>query len=132
MRAFDEGAERKYQQVREFVVPGRIVDVGCCTGAILRQMTLDQRLRESDFYGVEVAATLYRECVFRKEQGYFANPNVFFYQRNIVVRPLFPPASVNTFTKFSSVGRNKNVGGMARASLCVLKAVRMIHSTGKK
>ena len=38
----------------------------------------------------------------------------------------------NTWTKFSSVGVKSNFGGTASASLWVLNAVRMIHSTGKK
>jgi hypothetical protein len=101
VRSFDEGAERKYAQVREYVRPGRIVDVGCCTGSILRQMTLDDRLRESDFYGVEVARPLFAECQHRKEQGAFANENVFFYQRDFAAGPIFAPHSIDTFTTFS-------------------------------
>jgi hypothetical protein len=101
VRAFDEGAERKYALIRDHVVPGRVVDVGCCTGSVIRQMTLDPRLHESDFYGVELARPLYAECLHRKEQGAFANDNVFFYQHDVAARPLFPPNSVNTFTTFS-------------------------------
>src|SRR5262249_44399560 len=81
-RAFDEGAERKYALVKDLVLPGRIVDVGCGTGALLRQLTLDGRFRESDFYGVEIAHDLFALCQSRKQQGYFANDNVFFYPLN--------------------------------------------------
>lgn len=101
MRAFDDGAERKYQLVREWLVPGRIVDIGCCTGSILREMTRDDGLRESDFFGIEAARPLYAECLHRKEQGAFANDNVFFYQRDFASGPIFPANSVNTFTTFS-------------------------------
>jgi hypothetical protein len=101
VRAFDEGAERKYALIKELVVPGRIVDVGCCTGSLLRQMTLDPRLHESDFYGVELARPLFVECQHRKEQGAFASANVFFYQHDVAESMLFPPHSVNTFTTFS-------------------------------
>lgn len=99
--AFDRGAARKYAEIREHVRPGRIVDIGCCTGALLREMTLDERLRESDFYGIEAAQALYQECVHRKEQGLFANDHVFFFQRNFSLRPIFSPHSVDTFTTLS-------------------------------
>ncbi len=101
VRSFDEGAQRKYELIREHVQPGRIVDVGCCTGALLAEMTRDDRLRESDFYGVEVARQLYVECLHRKEQGAFANDHVFFYQRDFAAGPMFADHSVNTFTTFS-------------------------------
>jgi hypothetical protein len=39
VRSFDEGAERKYALIKDFVVPGRIVDIGCCTGSLTRRPT---------------------------------------------------------------------------------------------
>lgn len=101
VRAFDEGAERKYQLIRDHVCPGRIVDIGCCTGSLLQQLTRDSRLRESDFYGIELARPLYAECLHRKEQGAFASDHVFFYQANVAEKALFSPGSVDTFTTFS-------------------------------
>jgi hypothetical protein len=100
-RSFDEGAERKYDLIKEYLVPGRIVDTGCCAGSLLRLLTQDERLRASKFYGVEVAMKLFAECLHRKEQGYFAGDEVFFYNRNAAAGPIFPPGSVNTFTTFS-------------------------------
>ncbi len=99
--AFDRGAERKAALVREHIRPGRVVDIGCCTGSLLRELARDERLRESDLYGIEAAQTLYQECVHRKEQGLFDNPNVFFYQRNFSRAPIFPPHSVDTFLTLS-------------------------------
>jgi hypothetical protein len=101
VRAFDEGAERKYALIKDHVVPGRVVDIGCCTGSLIQQLTRDDRLRESDFYGIELARPLYVECLHRKEQGAFANDNVFFYQRNVAEQAIFAANSVNTFTTFS-------------------------------
>lgn len=101
MRAFDDGADRKYNLVRGLLVPGRIVDIGCCTGSIIREMSNDHTIRESDFYGIEAARPLYAECLHCKEQGAFANDNVFFYQRDFASGPIFPANSVNTFTTFS-------------------------------
>lgn len=102
VRAFDEGAERKYDLIRNYVNPGKIVDIGCCTGSLIRQLSFDPRLSESDFYGIEVARTLFEKCVHRKqEEHYFGNDNVFFYQRNIASGKIFPDYFVDTFTTFS-------------------------------
>lgn len=101
VRSFDQGAARKHALIDGLVLPGRIVDIGCCTGSLLREMTTDDRLRESDFYGIEVARPLYVECLHRKEQGHFGNDNVFFYQRDFAAAPIFSPHSVNTFTTFA-------------------------------
>lgn len=98
VRSFDSGATRKFELIRGQVQPGRIVDIGCCTGALIREMTLDPTLRESDFYGIEVARQLYAECLHRKEQGIFGEENVFFYQRDFAAGPIFENHSVNTFT----------------------------------
>ncbi|HBY74688.1 TPA: hypothetical protein DEG21_02180 [Patescibacteria group bacterium] len=54
--------------IKNIVKPGRIVDIGCCTGSLIRELTLDERFRESDFYGIEVARKLYNECLHRKAQ----------------------------------------------------------------
>lgn len=101
VRSFDQGAERKYALVRDLVEPGRIVDIGCATGAVLKLMGEDTRLRESDLYGIEVARPLYEICQHRKALGEFANENTFFYQRNILRTDLFPERSVQTTTTFS-------------------------------
>lgn len=101
VRSFDSGSTRKHQLIANLVQPGRIVDIGCCTGALLGEMTKNDRLRESDFYGIEIARHLYAECLHRKEQGAFENENVFFYQRDFAAGPIFSPNSVNTFTTFA-------------------------------
>jgi hypothetical protein len=101
VRSFDSGASRKLSLVREFIQPGRIVDIGCCTGALLRELTFEPKLRESDFYGIEVARPLYAECLHRKEQGLFGAENVFFYQKDFAAGQLFASNSINTFTTFA-------------------------------
>lgn len=113
VRSFDSGAERKYALVKEFVNPGRIVDIGCCTGALLRELTLDDRFRESDFYGIEVARRLFQECLHRKAQGVFANDNVFFYQRNAAAGPIFPENSIHTFLTFALTHELESYQGRA-------------------
>jgi len=58
-------------------------------------------LRESDLIGVEVARPLFEECVHRKAQGEFVNPNVYFYCRNVLGGAVFPPRSVDTTLTFA-------------------------------
>ena len=95
-RAFDTGAARKWEQIRPHARPGRIVDVGCGVGSLLREIAADPGFAESDLYGIEAARPLHDECVHRRSQGAFANPNTFFFQRTIGQGPLFEPASVDT------------------------------------
>ena len=63
----------------------------CCT-----RSPPTRRFAESDLYGIEAARPLFDECVHRRGQGAFANPNTFFFQRTIGQGALFPPASVDT------------------------------------
>ena len=95
-RAFDTGAARKWERLRGVVRPGRIVDVGCGAGSLLGEIAADAAFAESDLYGIEAARPLLDECVHRRTQGAFANPNTFFFQRTIGQGPLFAPASVDT------------------------------------
>jgi hypothetical protein len=111
VRSFDTGATRKFELIRGLVQPGRIVDIGCCTGSLIREMTLDPALRESDFYGIEIARQLYTECLHRKEQGIFAGENVFFYQRDFAAGSIFAQNSVNTFTTFALTHEIESYGG---------------------
>ncbi len=101
VRAFDEWAERKYALIKNYLLPGKIVDIGCCTWSVIKEMTKDTRFVESDFYGIEVANKLYNECLKRKEEWYFLNDNVFFYKRNVAQSPIFPDNSIQDFTTFS-------------------------------
>ncbi len=113
VRSFDKGAQRKYELIKDHVLPGRIVDIGCCTGALIRELTTDERWRESDFYGVEVARQLYVECLHRKAQGDFANDHVFFYQKDFAAGPVFAESSVNTFTTFALTHEIESYAGRA-------------------
>ncbi len=112
-RAFDDGAERKAGLIRGHVRPGRIVDVGCCTGSLIQQLAKEPELRESDFYGIEMARPLYEECLHRKRQGAFASDHVFFHQANAAERPVFTPGSVDTFTTFSLTHELESYQGRA-------------------
>jgi hypothetical protein len=99
--SFEASAARKWAQARPYVVPGRIVDIGCAAGAILELAAKDPELQESDLFGIEVAQHLFEECVHKKSQGVFANPNTFFFQRNILSGRVFADASINTSLTFA-------------------------------
>ncbi|KQR16649.1 methyltransferase domain-containing protein [Cellulomonas sp. Leaf334] len=94
--AFDDASDRKWEQVAPFVVPGRVVDLGCAAGGLLERAARDPRLAESDLYGVDVSRHLVAEAEHRKAQGVFANPSVYFAQRNLLRSSVFPSSSVNT------------------------------------
>jgi SAM-dependent methyltransferase len=99
--AFEASADRKWALVRDFVRPGRIVDIGCGAGAVLALADREPALRESDLIGVEVARHLFEECVHRKAQGWFTNPNVYFYCRNVLGGAVFPARSIDTTLTFA-------------------------------
>ncbi len=100
--AFEAAADRKWAQARPWVRPGRIVDIGCATGAMLELAAAEPSLHESDLFGVEVARHLYDECEHRKAQGAFAaNPNTFFVHANVLAGPVLPPGTVDTTTTFA-------------------------------
>lgn len=101
MRSFEDAAPRKWAQARPFVVPGRIVDVGCATGGMLELAAREPALAESDLIGIEVAAPLFAECVHKLAQGAFANPSTYFYRRNIMAGALFPDRSIATTLTFA-------------------------------
>ena len=95
--SFESASDRKWAQVAPHVEPGRMVDIGCATGGLLRRAGAEPRLHESDLIGVEVARHLYAEAEHLKAQGAFPNPNTFFYQRNILApEPVFPERSIDT------------------------------------
>lgn len=109
--AFEAAAQRKWEQARPFIRPGRIVDVGCASGGMLELAAAAPELGESDLYGIEVARHLHEECVHKKAQGAFANPNTFFYQRNVLAGPIFPDGSVDTTLTFALTHEIFSYGG---------------------
>lgn len=101
VEAFADAAERKWAAVRQYVQPGRIVDIGCGAGSLLELADREPGLRESDLIGVEVARHLYQECLHKKDQGVFRNANVYFYRRNVLLGAIFDERSVDTTLTFA-------------------------------
>jgi hypothetical protein len=96
VRQMDDIAELKYNETVPYLKPGRIGDIGCAVGSWIKLACKDERFRESDFYGIEVARHLFDICHQRKHNGEFANPFVFFSQRNAVTGLVFDANSMNT------------------------------------
>ncbi|UQU67651.1 methyltransferase domain-containing protein [Couchioplanes caeruleus] len=101
VEAFAVAAERKWAAVRQYVQPGRIVDIGCGAGSLLELADREPGLHESDLIGVEIARHLYQECLHKKDQGVFRNANVYFYQRNVLGGAIFDDRSVDTTLTFA-------------------------------
>ena len=96
VRQMDDIAVLKYKDTAPHIRAGRIGDIGCAVGSWIKLACDDERWRESDFYGIEVARHLFDICQQRKHNGEFKNPFVFFSQRNAVTGLVFDKGSMNT------------------------------------
>jgi SAM-dependent methyltransferase len=124
VEAFAEAAERKWAPVRQYVRPGRIVDIGCGAGSVLELADREPGLRESDLIGVEVARHLFQECVHKKDQGVFSNANVYFYRRNVLGGAIFADRSIDTTLTFALT---HEIWSYGRGRESVLQFARRIH-----
>jgi hypothetical protein len=111
VRQMDDIAGLKYAETAPFVHPGRIGDIGCAVGSWIKLACQDERFRESDFYGIEVARHLFDICLQRKHNGEFANPFVFFAQRNAVTGLVYDANSMNTIHTSSLTHEIESYGG---------------------
>ncbi|MGX6607224.1 class I SAM-dependent methyltransferase [Micromonosporaceae bacterium Da 78-11] len=121
--AFADAAARKWRTVRQYVQPGRIVDIGCGAGSVLELADAEPALRESDLIGVEVARHLFQECVHKKAQGVFRNENVYFYRRNVLGGAIFPPRSVDTTLTFALTHEIWSYGERRKSLLRFVQAI---------
>jgi SAM-dependent methyltransferase len=113
VRQMDEIAEMKYHDTAFFIQPGRIGDIGCAVGSWMKLAAKDERLRESDLYGIEVSRHLFELCRQRKENGDFENPFVFFSQKNAVTGLVFTANSMNTIHTSSLTHEIESYGSNA-------------------
>jgi trans-aconitate methyltransferase len=84
--------ELKYRDVKEAIVPGKIVDEGCADGALLALIARD--FPDSDLIGIEITGEFIARCRERQRAGDFGGSFVFFHQRNIT-QPIFEANSVD-------------------------------------
>ncbi len=113
VRQMDEIAELKYQETAAYVRPGRIGDIGCAVGSWIKLACQEPLLRESDFYGIEVARHLFDVCQQRKHNGEFGNPFVFFAQKNAVTGLVFEKQSMHTINTSSLTHEIESYGSRA-------------------
>ncbi len=111
VRQMDEIADLKFKETAPHIRPGRIGDIGCAVGSWILLGCKDERLRESDFVGIEIARALYQICLQRKENKEFANPFVFFAQKNAVEGLCFEANSMNTVHTGSLTHEIESYGG---------------------
>jgi len=93
--AMDKNIGFKFNDIKPFVVQGKIVDAGCGTGSLIN--LLAKNFPESDIIGIEATRKFYEYCKMQDYQGAF----VFFYRRNILDQN-FKDNTINTFI-YSSI-----------------------------
>ncbi|MCK7556746.1 transferase [Chitinophaga sedimenti] len=96
VRQMDDIAGMKFHDTAAYIQPGRIGDIGCAVGSWIKLACKEEKLRESDFYGIEVSRYLYEICQQRKVNGEFDNPFVFFSKKNAVTGLVFEKHSMHT------------------------------------
>ncbi len=94
-RGMDQNIIFKFNDIKPFVVEGKIVDSGCGTGSLVWH--LSQEFKESDIIGIEATRNFYEYCKLQQ----YPNPFVFFYRKNILDQN-FKENTINTFI-YSSV-----------------------------
>lgn len=90
----------KYNDIRQAIVPGKIVDEGCADGALLVRVA--QEFPDSDLIGIEITGEFMARCRERQRAGQFGDTFVHFHQRNIL-EPIFEEASIDTVICNSTV-----------------------------
>ncbi len=83
----------KYQDIKEAIVPGKIVDEGCADGALVAVLAAD--FPDSDIIGVEITSEFMARCLERQRAGEFGGTFVHFHQRNLF-DPIFEDNSINS------------------------------------
>ena len=71
----------KYRDIKELILPGKIVDDGCADGALIEKIVSD--FPDSDIIGVDLSAEMLARANELKRAGAFGNAFVFFKQQNL-------------------------------------------------
>ncbi|MCA9983269.1 MAG: methyltransferase domain-containing protein, partial [Anaerolineales bacterium] len=83
----------KYNDIKELLRPGKIVDEGCADGALLAAIARD--MPDSDLIGIEITGEFMARARERQRAGGFGGSYVHFHQRNIT-QPIFAEQTVDT------------------------------------
>ncbi|MBI1970023.1 methyltransferase domain-containing protein [Candidatus Woesearchaeota archaeon] len=85
--------ELKFQDIKEFLLPGMMVDEGCADGTLL--VPVAKAFPDSQLLGVEITAAFIQRAEERKAAGEYGGASVTFLQQNIA-ESLFAPETIDT------------------------------------
>jgi len=95
--AFSMGNEKilrlKYNDIKQAIVEGKIVDEGCADASLLVEISED--FQDSDLIGIEITGEFMARCRERQRAGNFGGTYIYFHQRNLM-DPIFQSNSINT------------------------------------
>lgn len=80
--AMASAIDLKYNEIRPFLQPGKIVDEGCADGALLERIA--HEFNDSDLIGIDLSAEMLAQANEKKRAGAFGGAFVFFAQRNLM------------------------------------------------
>jgi hypothetical protein len=130
VRQMDENMAQKWDETGRYVLPGRIGDIGCAVGSWLKQASLDLRLANSDFYGIEITRPLYDICLQRRQNGEFPTPNIWFAQKNAVRGLVFRAGTMNTVHSSSLTHEIESYGSRQQLREFIANRRRELASGG--
>jgi hypothetical protein len=85
--------EQKYNDIKDSIVAGKIVDEGCADAALLVPIARD--FPDSDLIGIEITGEFMAQCRERQRRGDFGGTYTHFHQRNLM-EDIFEPDSIDT------------------------------------
>lgn len=83
----------KYADIKDGIVPGKIVDEGCADAALIVRLAED--FPDSDIIGIEITTEFTARCQERMRAGEFGGTFVHFHQRNLF-DTIFTDNSIDT------------------------------------
>lgn len=83
----------KYNDIKEVLLEGRIVDEGCADCTLIQRITQD--FPDSDIIGIDLASEFIARCLERQRAGDFKQTFVRIHQRNLM-SPVFENDSIDT------------------------------------
>lgn len=89
----DHSIKYKYDDIKEYIQPGVIIDEGCSTGSLLKLISED--FKDSDLKGVDISKWFITEALARQTRGEFNSAFIEFTQADILAK-ITNDNSVNT------------------------------------
>lgn len=83
----------KYNDMSNFILPGKIADEGCADGSLIIRLAKDYP--DSDIIGIEITSEFIARCKERQRAGEFGGTFVHVHQRNLMNK-IFEDDSINT------------------------------------